>query len=71
MFEHPKLNARKTRWLEFLREYNFDIKYIKGKDNKVDDALSRRVHKMHDISISMYRTYLKDRILEVITADQH
>jgi hypothetical protein len=27
-FEHPTLNARQTRWLEFLNEYNFDIKHI-------------------------------------------
>jgi hypothetical protein len=28
-------------WVEFLSEYNFDINHIKGKDNKVDDALNR------------------------------
>jgi hypothetical protein len=31
IFEQPTLNARKTRWLEFLSEYDFDIKNIKGK----------------------------------------
>jgi hypothetical protein len=31
IFEQPTLNARKTRWLEFLREYDFDINHIKGK----------------------------------------
>jgi hypothetical protein len=35
LFEQPTLNARKTRWLEFLSEYDFDIKHIKGKENKV------------------------------------
>jgi hypothetical protein len=29
LFEHPTLNARKTRWLEFLSEYDLDIKHIK------------------------------------------
>jgi hypothetical protein len=57
------------RWLEFLCEYDFDIKYIKGKDNKVADALSRKVHELHDTAISMYRTELKDRILEAADAD--
>jgi hypothetical protein len=28
----------------FLSEYDFDINHIKGKKNKVDDAISRRVH---------------------------
>jgi hypothetical protein len=31
LFEQPNLNERQTRWLEFLFEYNFDIKHIKGK----------------------------------------
>jgi hypothetical protein len=31
LFEKPTLNARQTRWLEFLSEYDFDIKHIKGK----------------------------------------
>jgi hypothetical protein len=26
MFEQPTLNARKTGWLDFLSEYNFDIR---------------------------------------------
>jgi hypothetical protein len=71
LFEQPTLNARQTRWLEFISEYNFDIKHIKGKENKVVDALIRRVHKMHVIAISMYRKKLKDRILKVVISDQH
>jgi hypothetical protein len=66
VFEHPTLNAIQTRWMEFLSEYNFYIKNIEGKENKVVDALSRRVHKMHTTTISMHRTYLKDRIIEVV-----
>ena len=30
--------------MEFLADYEFDISYIKGKENKVADALSRRRH---------------------------
>jgi hypothetical protein len=31
IFEKLILNVRKTRWLEFLSEYDFDLKHIKGK----------------------------------------
>jgi hypothetical protein len=31
LFEQPNLNSRKTIWLDFLSEYDFDIKYMKGK----------------------------------------
>lgn len=34
-------NAKLTRWKIRLSEYYFDIKYIKGKENQVADALSR------------------------------
>jgi hypothetical protein len=64
LFDHPSLNARHSRWLEFLCEYDFDIKHIKGKENKMVDALSRRVHELHAIAISMYRTDIKGIISE-------
>jgi hypothetical protein len=31
LFGQPTLNARQTRWLEFLSEYDFEIKHIKCK----------------------------------------
>jgi hypothetical protein len=64
LFDQPTLNARQSRWLEFLYEYDFNIKHIKGKENKVDDSLSIRVHELHATAISMYQSDLKDRILE-------
>jgi hypothetical protein len=64
LFDQATLNARQTKWIEFLCEYDFDIKHIKGKENKVADALSRKVHELHATTISMYRTEMKDRILE-------
>jgi hypothetical protein len=44
LFSQPDLNARKTRWLAFLSEFDFEVRHIKGKENKVADALSRRIH---------------------------
>jgi hypothetical protein len=35
----------------------------------VADALSRKVHELHDAAISMYRTEMKDRILEAANTD--
>ena len=69
LFDQPTLNVRKIKWLEFLCEYDFDIKHIKGKENKVVDALSRRVHELHAIAISMYQTDIKSKILEAANAD--
>ena len=43
LFDQPTLNARQARWLEILCEFDFEIKHIKGKENKVVDVLSRKM----------------------------
>ena len=40
LFDQASLNARKARWLEFLCEFDFKIKHIKGKEIKVVDGSS-------------------------------
>ena len=70
LFGQPTLNSRQSRWLEFLNEYDYDIKHIKGKENKVVDALNRRVHEMHATTISMCQSNLRDKILKVAKSDK-
>jgi hypothetical protein len=55
LIDRPILNATQRRWLEFLSEYDFDINHIGGKENKVVDALNRRVHELHATTISIYQ----------------
>jgi len=43
LFDQPNLNAGQARWLAMLSEFEFEITYIKGKENNVANALSRRV----------------------------
>jgi hypothetical protein len=38
----PTLSSRQARWVEQLQEYEFNIEYVEGKENRVADALSRR-----------------------------
>ena len=71
LFEQPTLNARQRRWMELLCEYDFDIKHIQGKENKVADALSRKMHVMHVAAISTGKSDLRDKILEAVTTDEH
>ena len=59
LFDQPTLNARQARWLEFLCGYDFEIKHIKGKENKVADALSRKVQEMHVASLSIFQSDLR------------
>jgi len=39
-FKQPTLNARQARWSDFLSSFDFEIKHLKGKENRVMDALS-------------------------------
>ena len=61
LFDQQNLNARQARWLAFLSEYDFEIKHIKGKENKVADALSRNAIMN---AVSTYKSDLEDRIKE-------
>jgi hypothetical protein len=39
----PKdLNERQQKWVSKIQAYDFDIEFVKGKNNVVADALSRR-----------------------------
>ena len=62
LFDQPTLNARKARWLEFLCEFDLEIKHIKGKENKVVDALNRKVHEMHVASLSTFQPDLRHQV---------
>ena len=52
LFKQPNLNARQSRWVAFLSEYHFELKHMKGKDNKVDDTLSQRTHMIYEVTLS-------------------
>jgi hypothetical protein len=41
LFDQPKLNDRQATWMDVLNEFDFQIKHIKGEENRVVDSLSR------------------------------
>ena len=70
LFDHPTLNVRQERWLYFLCEFYFKIKHIKGKENKVVDALNRKVQEMHVASLSICQSDLRQRIVNCAAGDE-
>jgi hypothetical protein len=51
--EKKDLNERQQKWVSKIQAYNFDIEFVKGKNNVVADALSRRpsTYSMSEISV--------------------
>ena len=43
------IRALKTRWMEYMSQYNCTIKYINGDDNCVADALSRLLNTVDNL----------------------
>jgi hypothetical protein len=61
------LNARQERCLAFLSEYDFEIKHIKGKENKIVDALNRKLNAVYS---SNMQTDLKQKIKSTTENDE-
>ena len=41
--EQKQLQERQQKWISKIQAYDFDIEYVKGKNNVVADAVSRRL----------------------------
>jgi hypothetical protein len=51
--EQKEINERKKKWVSRIQAYDFDIDFIKGKNNMVVDALSRRPSIFSMIGVSV------------------
>lgn len=61
-FSQPTLNVRQARWADFLSGFDFDIKHLKGKENHVADALSRKVQCLYKVTLSKWENSLHEKI---------
>ena len=58
---------QQRRWVEYLQEFSFEIKFRPGKDNQAADALSRRVTAL---AISLINSTLPDEVQQLILQDE-
>ena len=60
------MNHRHAKWIEFIESFPYVIKYKKGKDNIIDDALSRRYTMLSQLDFKIFgletikEQYVKD-----------
>ena len=53
-----------------LCEFDFEINHIKGKENKVADALNKKVQEMHVASLSICQSDLRHQIVNHAAGDE-
>lgn len=63
LFEQLNLNARQARSLTMISEFEFEIRCIKGNENKVTNDLSRKVQVNYIDVMGLYGTDLQYRTL--------
>ena len=55
--------------MALLNEFDFEIKHIKGKENRVADALSRSMKKIHLAAVRTCETDVKERVKDAQEID--
>ena len=63
LFDQKELNMRQRRWMEFLKDYDFELHYHPGKVNVVADALSRK--SLHVSSLMIHEMDLLEKFIDM------
>ena len=63
VFDQKELNRRQHRWMEYLKDYDFELLYHLGKANVVADILSRK--KMHMSCVMIKELELIDKLRDM------
>ena len=64
IFKRKTKSPRMNRWILEMREYSYQIRYIKGKENVVADQLSRPVRIIHRAPVETYLGYTPEEYKE-------
>ncbi|GAU44000.1 hypothetical protein TSUD_91790 [Trifolium subterraneum] len=61
LFDQKELNMRQRRWMEYLKDFDFELNYHPGKANVIVDALSRKALYASEILMHQCGLYEKFR----------
>jgi len=67
LFDHKELNMRQRRWLEYLKDFDFQLSYYPGKANVVADALSIKMLHMSALMVKELELIEQFRDLSVVS----
>jgi len=63
LFDQKELNMRQRRWMEYLKDYDFELLYHPGKANVVVDALSQK--RMHISAMNVKELELIEKLRDM------
>ena len=68
MISQANLDRKQSRWMKLMQEFNFEIQYMKDKENVVIHSLSRRpfpnaVFLVKDTIVDKIKRFYKDDML--------
>nr|KYP39705.1 Retrovirus-related Pol polyprotein from transposon 17.6 [Cajanus cajan] len=63
LFDQRELNIRQRRWMKFLKDYDFELRYHPGKANVVVDALS--IKSLHISSLMIHEMNLIEKFRDM------
>ena len=63
LFDQKELNMRQRRWMEFLKDYDFELQYHPGKANVMTNALSRK--SLHISSLMIHEINLLEKFRDM------
>jgi hypothetical protein len=65
----PHIAPMQVRWIEYLQQFNFAMRYREGKNNTVADALSRRAdHRDAKESVGAASDSLEEKVNAIVSA---
>jgi hypothetical protein len=65
LFDQRELNMRQRRWMEYLKDFDFNLNYHPGKPNVVADALSHKALYASELLMHQCGLYEKFRYLNL------
>lgn len=63
-FKQPTFNSRQACWVDFLSGFIIEIKHLRGKENRVVDAQSRKANCLYEITFNEIQNTFKKKIKE-------
>lgn len=69
LFDQKDLNIRQMRWMEFLKDYDFELQYHPGNTNMVADALSQKT--LHLSSMILKKEDLINQFMDLNLGVHH